>query len=328
MKIVFLVLAHKAAPLKGLVRLLGGAFDGLIHFDERFQLEDFDLQNSRFRFAEKRQPIYWGGFNMVQAELSLIAEALRTFPDCDRLVLVSGDCLPALSPRKLIEFFSDADQDFLWRWEVENDPTLFGADVQKAIERHGMVQPWRLHNYVMWDDDLTNPRERARVQAKFGVDQATACYISGSTEKIVRDLFRHMPPREALFAKFFFGQQWWGLTRRSAQIVLNSPLFEKYIHFFKYMSVPDEHFFHTILGNEPEVLARPVMQPLMFDAHPNAPDGKTGPLTLADLDFSRHGRPFVRKFDPETAPEIAALIEDGSYYAALEAGRAEMAVSS
>lgn len=303
------------ASLNHLARLLGDDFDGLIHVDSRASLDGLALAaQSRFKLARKRFPIFWGGFNMIEAELSLIEEAIELFPESDRLILISGDTLPTLAPPQLAVFFSDLNVEFMWRGEIADDPSLAGASWQDATERHGNWLPWRLHNQVMWDDELTHPREIETTERRFGVDRPTALQFKTSAQRLVNSVLADLPPREKLFPKFYFGQQWWALTKNCAEALLTSPDLPRHKRFFKYMSVPDEHFFHTIIGNHPVFAEKASGDAIMHVAHPNVEDIRALPLKPEDLAFSSHRRPFVRKYQPEYATEIAGVIESGLYF--------------
>jgi hypothetical protein len=112
------------------------------------------------------------------------------------------------------------------------------------------------------------------------------------------------------------GAQWWCLTAACARHILEfldaNPW---YARFFRYSSIPDETFFHTILGTSPFIGALG-MAPLYQRMTGYSPTV----LRATDLpEASASGMPFARKFDARIDPEAVrlALLQAG----ATEAGR-------
>jgi hypothetical protein len=74
---------------------------------------------------------------------------------------------------------------------------------------------------------------------------------------------RKYPERYSHFT-FYAGSQWWALSKRCVDYILqfvadNS----EYVDFYKYTYVPDEMFFHTIIGNSP--FKTKVVNAVMYD---------------------------------------------------------------
>jgi len=101
------------------------------------------------------------------------------------------------------------------------------------------------------------------------------------------------------------GAQWWCLTAACARHILEfldaNPW---YARFFRFSSIPDETFFHTILGASPFAAAQgpaPLYQ-RMAGYSPAV-------LRAADLPAaSACGMPLARKFDAGIDPEAVRLV--------------------
>ena len=109
MKIAYLILAHKAPDhLSRLVRALdspNAAF--FVHVDRKTDIWPFRNWISRpnVTFLEKRVPVYWGEFSIVQATINLMSEAVKQVPLFHNLVLLSGSDYPLRSPNYIEAYF-------------------------------------------------------------------------------------------------------------------------------------------------------------------------------------------------------------------------------
>src|ERR1017187_8317504 len=93
MKVAYLVVAHNNPQLlKKQVEVLSSedcAF--YIHIDQKSNIEEFgEIRGENVFFSEKRIPVYWGGFSVIQAVLVLLQEAIDSSKNYDYLVLLSG----------------------------------------------------------------------------------------------------------------------------------------------------------------------------------------------------------------------------------------------
>jgi len=319
-KIVFLVLAHRPEPFDLLMRLIGDRFDCFVHVDARVPLEPFvAVAASKTRFIEKRTPIFWCGSNMMLATLDLIRAAMDAVPDFDRLALISGDCLPAADLDTIAETLGNPDVEFIQTAEVQNDPTLRGLDPSVAVERYGWRQPARFQNFVYWDHELLNPRDRRAALGRYaGESEAGIGRLRGEIEAIAATILADLAPRPALFETFYYGSQWWAVSR-GAMLAIADRLFSDEIRsYFKYFRVPDEHFIHCVFGNDPALKAR-ARRPFMFSSHLLGGVKQRPYLEPVTLKAARaKGHLFARKFEPEAMPDIAVAILQDRYFAELE----------
>lgn len=302
-RIAVLVLAHRAEPLEYLLRTLDRRFDVFVHMDAKSALPDFPLPPNA-RLIEQRTKVFWGGWSMMQATLALVAAARIAGPYA-RYVLISGDSLPLLPAADLLSRLATTTE-FIDIIPVPDDPSLAGQTMQQATDRHGWVQPWRLHNPTAWDHRLLNPFHRESAAAHYGLPQDKMDWIRGDLERLTRDLLAaQQPPRP--FDRFFYGAQWWALTAATIEALLPTLHDPAWQRFFRVCQVPDEHMLQTALGNRPELMQSHHPTPMLTDHARRA----RGIDTLDDAGFRTVGSEntlFARKFSPDAAPETAAAI--------------------
>jgi hypothetical protein len=322
-KIVYLVLAHKPEPLKLLMRLFGERFDCFVHVDSRVPIGPFNpVRSEKVRLIEKRTPIFWCGANMMVATLDLIETAMAAVPDFDRIALISGDSLPATTPETLEIALGALDVEFIETAEVQNDPTLRNLDPAVAVERYGWRQPARFQTFVYWDHELLNPRDRREAAARYtGESEALRNRLRNEVETIASTILADLPPRPNLFDTFYYGSQWWAVSR-DAMLAMRDQLFSDEVrNYFRYFRCPDEHFIHCVFGNNPVLKARP-RRPFMFSAHMQGGGAQELHLEQARLRsvYPQTKRLFARKFDPSASQDIVESIKKGRYFLDLYLG--------
>jgi hypothetical protein len=89
--------------------------------------------------------------------------------------------------------------------------------------------------------------------------------------------------------EFYWGSQWLAFSRRSATALLNAP--PAVTSWFEKCWIPDESYFHTLLGNTPGLIRR------------------DEPLTYLREQLWASRTPFARKVDPIGRPEVVAAID-------------------
>jgi len=314
-----LVLAHRRAALECLLHLLNhralaNRFRLFIHIDAKTDISLADLQQSpHVTLVSPRIAVFWGGWTMMRATLALI-EAARGH---QRMILISGDALPVRPLSEIDRLMSDMSTEYIELLEVQDDPTLAGVDPRRAIERYGWVQPWRRYNHVFWDHPLLNPMQFDQAAKRYGVPRDRMDWIRGEAQHLIAEILAEIPPRAPLFPRFYYGSQWWALTGATIEALLpqlHDPDIQRY---FRHMQVPDEHMIQTILGNAPHLtMGRALLGTPMFADHARRAAGDD---TLGLQGFRAAGSSalFARKFDPETAPDLAAAIAEGAYWRAI-----------
>jgi hypothetical protein len=326
-EIVVLVLANKIESLLYLSKLLGSALPVIAHIDAKTHLSaEAKVSLSSISLLEQRLPIYWGGFNMSLATISLIDEAYRLYPNFSRLILISGDALPCVSADRMRDLFSEHyHTEFVQLVDVANDRSLRDVPVEEARAKHaGSVNPWRFQNFIFYDSDLHCPRSRDMVMRKFSVPETHVDSLRGAAHTTMKGVMRCLPDRDQIYEKFYFGSQWWSLSRFAVDLIVDDLHSQVHQEFFRFLQVSDEHLIHTLIGSKRAILEgrgiekfRPIMHVINHPDRAKFLDSDF--MTKQDLvHAARHSnRIFVRKFRPDAAPEISEAIDNGRYDALL-----------
>ena len=228
MKVALLILGYREPEcLKHALPLyLAAAFDVYLHLDRKADADDYLLRlgplASSVTLIASRHAIFWGGFAMIRAELSLIKAARDSHEHYDRFALVSDDTFPTRPPLALRTALSESLDRIMVR-KLSRDEAFF--------ERY----------------------------AKFYHFDDTAMSLHGrpiETSSIGRPLLEKMGEIAELMAvgkkqlDIYYGSQWWSLTSETIDIVVDR-LERDYLLFksFEYSAVPDEICVQTIVAN-------------------------------------------------------------------------------
>lgn len=219
-RIAFLILAHGDAPqLERLCRALQ-PHSIFIHVDGK--AADFPSERIEVlpgvTLVQPRIRVHWGDFSMIEATLALI-EGSRNAGIHQRYVLLSGACYPIKAMTSLEAAFKrDPHREWI-------NLTLIGRDSHLA---HLISRRWRM----------------APLVPHGAVDAKLRQIRNGVSKTMGRDL-----EREIMMTPFF-GSQWWALTNDCVAMIMefvkSNPTFVKA---YRSVYAPDEHFFHTIVGN-------------------------------------------------------------------------------
>ncbi len=221
MKIAYIVLAHKnPEQVVRLVRQLadeGTSF--FIHVDRRagdeiyYKLVDQLSSISNVHFL-KRYRCYWGDFNIVAATIEGIRQLVNSSIDFDYAFLLSGQDYLIKKTRQIKEFLQRyRDKEFIESFAL--------ASKNRWSHHDGCYQA--LNKVQYWHFRFRSKHFYFTVKRRFpkGFDP-------------------------------YGGSQWWCLSRECIQyinsFVMNNPAF---VNYFKYVCIPDESFFHTIVSNSP-----------------------------------------------------------------------------
>lgn len=231
--LAYVVLAHEhPAQLGRLVaRIAGDGARVFIHVDAKAPIEPFrQAVGSRANvwFVQDRIRVEWAGYSIVEATLRTLRMAMRTeFRYC---LLISGTDYPLKSNGQLREFFSNANEEYITFWQLQDRPS------------------W-MH----------------KVQYHYWIDRIPMrAWSTGSEPRYWRRLFwgrffkyrRFMPKRRFLPGLVpHGGSDWWTLSRSCLEYVLDfvdaNP---RYSRFYRSTASPCEMFFQTIILNSPFAL--------------------------------------------------------------------------
>lgn len=222
-RICYLILAH-ADPkhFERLVNAINYHARFFVHLDAKTNIENFralSLPDS-LTFIEDRVRVSWGGISMIDATLKLIEAALNCGESFTHLVLLSGADYPIKKSSFIYETFS------------KNPEHEFIKFIDMRESAHYMNQ---INTKWFKEPIVQKPSKIVRL-----------------TDKIVRNVGNRIKLRNPWDESIvpYFGSQWWAITVDCARYVLNflkeNP---KFYSQNKFTFAPDEHFFHTIIGN-------------------------------------------------------------------------------
>ena len=224
MKLAYLILAHNNPKhLKKLVNSLNSSNSTFfIHIDAKKDINDFlNLENKNSIFLEKRINVYWGEFSIVQATILLLNQALSSNNQFDYIILISGTDYPLHSALYIENFFE------------KNHGKEFINIVPMPCDQMGKPIR-RLTNY--------------KFQSK---NKFSHALIKTFTLNGLLNLKRDFRPYLGNMAPYA-GSQWWALTNSACNFILKFIENNKqFVDFYVNTHIPDESFFHTIIGNSP-----------------------------------------------------------------------------
>lgn len=228
MKIAYLILAHNNP---GHLRRLIGALredwtDFYVHIDRKAPTGMFDALGAepRTHFIAERVSACWGGYSLVQATLNLMAAAMAEASAPDRLVLLSGADYPIRSNRRIRDFFEGSATEHIGMMKMPS------PDGRKPLARL---------------ETLYFEAARGAYMPTRVLFTQTNRLLEGRYKRNYRPVLGDIQP--------YAGSQWWALTREAARYILDDfiPSHPRLVRFYKRSLIPDEMFFHTILGNSP-----------------------------------------------------------------------------
>jgi Core-2/I-Branching enzyme len=279
-RLAYIVSAYKLPDqLVRLVRKLDApSAQFLIHVDANTDDPTFQrmvaplstLPNVRFL---ERHSCPYGGFGHVRATLKGIAELFQRRAEFDYAILLTGQDYPIKSNGAIAEFFrAHGGSSFMSYFPL---PTT-------EWDRGGMdrIEAWHIRTLSRRVRFPRTPSTRFR---------------------------RRFPAA----LRPFGGSSYWCLSRRCIEYVRAFVDRERsYVRFFKFVDVPDELFFQTIIMNSP--LAEEVVNDDLRYMEWRNPAVAGGPTVLGKDDFDKLRRSpklFARKFDLTYDDEILDLLD-------------------
>lgn len=283
--IAYIILAHKNInQLKRLINQINNKKAYIIvHIDKKVSFREFDkirnyYNNDNIFFMNKRYNCVWGDYSIVKATNSCIKYLLDLNIDFTHSILLSGMDFPIKANKEIIEFLNNNRNINFIECSLNGkykDESKYNI---RYFKYSHLFMNAKIHNLVF------------RAQYKLSY--------------ILR-IKRNHP----IFNKVYFGSQWWVLTKET---LININKFMKanknYIKFYKNTNIPDEYFYHTIVGNlYPDTIRNYNLHFIEWGKdqwHPNT-------LTIKDktkLDSSY--KLFARKFDIYLDEDIILYLEN------------------
>lgn len=227
MHLAYLIMAH-AEPnhLRRLISALREEWTWFyIHVDKKASMRLFEPLHGlpQSRFIPNRVDACWGGYSLVQASLNLLTAARNANPAPDWYALISGADYPIRSNRALCDFLQSSDREHISLLEM---PTPDGRKSLARLER------------FHFEGSRSRPMPK-RV-------------ILNQTNLLLEKYYKRNYRRVLGDIKPYASSQWWVLSRAAVDYILSFVAANpRLVQFYKHSVIPDEMFFHTILGNSP-----------------------------------------------------------------------------
>jgi hypothetical protein len=218
MKIAYLILTHRNPKLlKRVIQVLSSESSAFfVHIDLKADIRQFSgIGGDNVFISEPRIPVYWAEFSNIEAELQLIRQALDSPIDCDYFVFMQGSDYP-LRSRAYIQRFLERSR---------------GCEFMSMVRMPAPGFPLSKINTLRFTSDKPVRRFASRALAKFGLAQ--------------RDYRKHLGSLDP-----YAGDACWTLSRDACQYIVEFAADNPHVgSYFRDTYVPEESFFHTILGN-------------------------------------------------------------------------------
>lgn len=216
MKIAYIIICHRNNNIiRELIKQINEDADIYVHVDKKSNINDFIEYKGRVNFIDKRVDVKWGHYSQVEATLNLMEETNKY--KYDYVFLLSGDCLPIKSCKKINNF----------------------------LKKNNGVQ------YVAQDYNYRNIDDRLKYNypsVYFKKNKNIADKIIINLHRVFKCLFRNKYYKN--LPTLYKGTQWFGITGELNQYILEyvkaNP---EYVKAFKKSLCSDEVFFHTIIFN-------------------------------------------------------------------------------
>ncbi|RCW81736.1 beta-1,6-N-acetylglucosaminyltransferase [Paracoccus lutimaris] len=163
----------------------------------------------------RRHVCEWGTFSLVRATQDAAELLLEKFPDVTHVILVSGACLTLRPVSDLCAYLARYSQrDFIESVTVEDVGWTVGGLNE---ERFTLRFPFSFRRQRKLFDRYVALQRRVKFK-----------------RRIPAGLVPHL------------GSQWWCLTRRTLDAILNDPRRAEFDRYFRRVWIPDESYFQTL----------------------------------------------------------------------------------
>lgn len=288
MKIAVAMLCHKnVKQINSLIQAMENEdISFFIHVDKKSIINRDEISGKNITVIPKdcSVDIQWGGFGMIEATLQLI-EAIRQ---------------------------SKQVYDYIWLMSGQDWPLRSAENIVKYVERH---------NGDDFIEILSDQEARDRGYCKRNALYYPSWMVSNKIYiKIVKHMFwfatggrkaTYIGKRKTRVEKFFYGSQWWLLSKQSMDIMMRFLMDNAwYTDYFRHSLVPDESFFQTLYGLLIGVgKENPAVCYVNWKQNRNSPEI----FTHNDLDRlfdSRKAFLIARKFDFDVDENIISEIKE------------------
>jgi Core-2/I-Branching enzyme len=300
MRIAYIISAYKSPDL--LIRLVHRLHTStsvfLIHVDKKTDDRQYREMVSGVNHLPnvvflKRHNCHWGDFGHVRATLKGLAYLFQNEVHFDYLFLLTGQDYPIKSNAYIESFLSRANgKEFISYYRFPND---WGGD--GGLRR---IEHWHFRFLQDWHRGIFRKFVHLPLQVESNSIVKSGVYSLINMMFNKRTLPGNMIP--------FGGPGYWCITRACAEFVNDFVnVNQKFVNFFKYVDIPDENFFHTIILNSS--FYRNVVNDDLRCIDISA---RRGPRIWQEQDFEilSHSKALIaRKFDTEVDSKILDLVD-------------------
>ncbi|ARV58414.1 hypothetical protein BZZ01_06970 [Nostocales cyanobacterium HT-58-2] len=314
MKIAYIVLAHRNP--EQLIRLISKLntenTSFFIHIDQRSDAKIYQqivtgLSHIQNVYFLKRHKCFWGHFSIVEATIEGFKEVFSKKISFDWVFLISGQDYP-IKPNSYIEEFLHKNQgkSFIDYFPIPQPDEITPKWPNSGFDR---IIYW---HFRLFDEPFVFPGKRQLNVYHWKKYPGPPILKDRIISKLWFSLVSKFSIRRKFLKGFkpFAGSQFWGLSRECAEFVYNfiqeNP---KVVNYFKYVDIPDEMFFQTIILNSKfnhDVINKNLWH-IDWD-NPN-PDY---PATMEKKDFDtlmKSPKLFARKFDISRDSDILSMLD-------------------
>ena len=220
MKLIYCIITHRnTAILREFIKIMSKSNEIYLHIDKKSKMKDFkEYENIKnVNIIKKRINVKWGSFSQVKATLLMLNEIEEK--DYDYVSLVSGDCLPTNSDKKIKD-----------RLKID-----YGKE------------------FIGWQKSFSVKELNDRVKYKY-----LSCHYKKTKNNIDKKIINiHHKYRKVFInksykflPKLYKGNQWFTISKQCVDYILEYLKENKYyIKAFKKSLCSDEMFFQTIIFN-------------------------------------------------------------------------------
>ena len=292
MRIVYLILAHNnSQQIEKLINKLDSENNSfVIHFD--LNGSDYDYENLEVIFGKKknvffskRNRCYWGDISLVDASVECLKTVYYNKINFDYAVLISGQHYPIKKNEEIEKYLKAANnKSFI---------SYFKIPAKEWANENGGK------NRIIYYHFNRHPRKRFAIKRVM---------YKGASRILRRLGVKRKPPFN--INNFYGGSQWWCLTNECCTYILNFIKEKQHIYkYFKYVLIPDEIFFQTILLNS-ELKDKIINDNLTYINWGKVPT--PSPLTLDETHYEelkKNNGLWARKLDMITSEKLIKILD-------------------
>jgi hypothetical protein len=282
-----------------------------VHIDKRTNNKNYqqivhDIGHIPNVFFLKRYKCYWGDFSLVAATIEGFKEIFIRKISFDWIIFLSGQDYPIKSNDKIEEFLcNNRGKSFVNYFPLPQPEHITPKWPNGGFNR---INYW---HFCIFNQRFVFPGKR-------GLNVYYSSFVKRNIKnRVVSLLWLALVfwfPIKRKFPKDFkpfAGSQFWGLSKECAEYVYNficqNPAF---VNFFKYIDIPDEMFFQTIILNSAfkDSVINDSLRYMDWE-NPNP----ILPAILEKTDFEtllQSSKLFARKFDMYRDSEILNMIDE------------------